>query len=82
MGLLYAGEAMADKRSGVLLFNEEARFTEPQQEIMVQLKKDEFGEPAVKFTLKKIDLFVIRKTAKAGQFNFSPAFMKSATKIK
>jgi putative ABC transport system substrate-binding protein len=49
---LYAGEAMAEKRIGVLIFNEEARFTESQQGILDQLKKDGFGETAVKFTME------------------------------
>jgi putative ABC transport system substrate-binding protein len=45
-------EARAEKRIGVLLFNEEARFIESQQGVMDQLKKEGFGEPAVKFTVE------------------------------
>lgn len=49
---LYAAEAMAEKRIGVLIYNEEARFTESQQGILDQLKIDGFGEPAAKFTME------------------------------
>jgi putative ABC transport system substrate-binding protein len=49
---LYSGEAMSEIRIGVFIFNEEARFAESQQGILDQLKKDGFGEPAVKFFME------------------------------
>ncbi len=48
----YTGEARAEMKVGVLIFNEEARFTESQQGILDQLKIAGFGEPAVKFTME------------------------------
>jgi putative ABC transport system substrate-binding protein len=50
--MLSSPEAMAEKRISVLLFNEEARFTESLQGVMDQLKKDGFAEPEVKFTVE------------------------------
>jgi len=43
-------EARAEKRIGILRYTEESRFIESQRGIMDQLKKDGFGEAAVKFT--------------------------------
>ncbi len=49
---LYVGEAMAEKRIGILIFSEEVRYNETQRGILDQLKKDGFGEPAVNFTIE------------------------------
>jgi putative ABC transport system substrate-binding protein len=48
---LFSVEASAEKRIGVLLFSEEERYIESKNGIMDQLKKDGFGEPAVKYTI-------------------------------
>lgn len=50
--LLPAWEARAEKKIGVLLYNDEARFTESQRGILDQLKKDGFGEPAATYTIE------------------------------
>lgn len=49
---LFSVEARAEKRIGVLMFSEEARYNEAKKGIMDQLKKDGFGEPAVKYTIE------------------------------
>ena len=46
---LFAVEGRADKRIGVLLWNDEARYIECKNGILEQLEKDGFGEPAVRF---------------------------------
>jgi putative ABC transport system substrate-binding protein len=45
-------EARAEKRIGILRYTDESRFIVAQRGIMDQLKKDGFGEAAVKFTLE------------------------------
>ncbi len=45
-------EARAEKRIGMLLWSEEARYIEAKNGIMEQLKKEGFGEPAVKLTME------------------------------
>jgi putative tryptophan/tyrosine transport system substrate-binding protein len=45
-------EAQAEKRIGVLLWSEEQRYIESKNGFMEQLKKDGFGEPAVKFIIE------------------------------
>lgn len=49
---LFSVEAKAEKRIGVLIFSEEARYIEAKNGIMDQLKKDGFGEPTVKYTIE------------------------------
>ncbi|KAF0215125.1 MAG: hypothetical protein FD174_4226 [Geobacteraceae bacterium] len=48
---LFPGEARAEKRIGVLLWSDEARYGEATDGVMSQLKKDGFAEPGVKFTI-------------------------------
>jgi putative ABC transport system substrate-binding protein len=45
-------EARAEKRIGVLIWSEEPRYIETKNGIMEQLKKEGFGEPAVKLTIE------------------------------
>ncbi len=52
MNILISVEARAEKRIGILIFSEEVRYNEVQQGILDQLKKDGFGEPAIKFTIE------------------------------
>ncbi len=49
---LFSVEADAETRIGILTFSEEVRYTDTQVGIIDQLKKDGFGEPAVKFTIE------------------------------
>lgn len=49
---LLSVEARAEKRIGVLLWSEEPHYTIGLQGIMDQLKKDGFGEPAVRYTIE------------------------------
>jgi putative ABC transport system substrate-binding protein len=49
--MLFSVEARAEKRIGVLLWSEEGRYIETKKGILDQLKKDGFGEPAVKYTI-------------------------------
>lgn len=49
---LLAGEAWAEKRIGILLFSEEIRYIESMKGVMDGLRKEGFGEPAVKFTVE------------------------------
>ena len=49
---LFSVEAGAEKRIGILTFSEEVRYYDTQEGIMDQLKKDGFGEPAVRFTIE------------------------------
>jgi putative ABC transport system substrate-binding protein len=48
---LFAVEGRAEKRIGVLLWNDEARYIECKDGILEQLKKEGFGEPAVRFVV-------------------------------
>jgi putative tryptophan/tyrosine transport system substrate-binding protein len=48
---VFSLEARAEKKIGILLFSEEVRYNETKMGIMDQLKRDGFGEPAVKFTI-------------------------------
>ena len=45
-------EALAEKRIGVFIWSEEPRYYESQNGIMDQLRKEGFGEPAVKYTVE------------------------------
>lgn len=49
---LFFTEARAEKKIGVLIFSEEVRYNESKNGILDQLKKDGFGEPAVKYTIE------------------------------
>lgn len=49
---LLAGEAVAERRIGVLLWSEEARYGDSKNGVLDQLKKGGFGEPAVRFTIE------------------------------
>ena len=49
---LLSVEVRAEKRIGVLLWSEEHRYIEAKNGIMEQLRKDGFGEPAVKFIIE------------------------------
>ncbi len=49
---LFSMEARAEKNIGILIFSEEVRYNESKNGIMDQLKKDGFGEPAVKYTIE------------------------------
>lgn len=46
---LFAADVRAEKKVGVLLWTEEARYSESQKGIIDQMKKDGLGEPEVKF---------------------------------
>ncbi len=48
---LFSARAMAEKKIGILLFSQEARYSEAKDGILDQLKKDGLGEPAVKYTI-------------------------------
>jgi putative ABC transport system substrate-binding protein len=52
---LCAGEARAEKKIGILLFNDQPRYVENKKGVIDQLKKQGFGEPAVKFFVESAD---------------------------
>jgi putative ABC transport system substrate-binding protein len=45
-------EARAEKKIGILLFSEEARYVDSQKGLLDQLTQEGFGEPAVKFFIE------------------------------
>lgn len=47
----FSVEASAEKKLGLLLWTEEARYTESRNGVLDQMRKDGFQEPAVKFTM-------------------------------
>jgi putative ABC transport system substrate-binding protein len=49
---VFVHEARAEKKIGVLLWNDEPRYAESNAGIMEQLKKEGFGEPKVSFTVE------------------------------
>jgi putative ABC transport system substrate-binding protein len=49
---LFSGVARAEKKIGVLMFSEEARYNEAARGILEQLRKSGFKEPAVRFTIE------------------------------
>jgi putative ABC transport system substrate-binding protein len=49
---LFSVEANAEKKIGILLSNDQARYRESQNGTMDQLKQDGFGEPTVKYTIE------------------------------
>ncbi len=49
---LFSVEAKAEKRIGVLLWTNEAHYTEAKNGVMDQLKEAGFGEPALKYTIE------------------------------
>jgi putative ABC transport system substrate-binding protein len=49
---LFSGVAKAEKRIGILLFNDQPRYEENKKGVIDQLKQQGFGEPAVKFTIE------------------------------
>ena len=49
---LFSGEALAEKRIGVLMWSEEGRYVETWKGITEQLKKDGFGDARVKFFIE------------------------------
>jgi putative ABC transport system substrate-binding protein len=49
---LLSAEAWGEKRIGILLFSEETRYQESAKGVMDQLKKEGFGDPAVRFTIE------------------------------
>lgn len=52
---LVSVEARVEKRIGVLLFSEESFYIESKNGILDQLKKDGFGEPAVKYDIENAE---------------------------
>lgn len=53
---LFAGStARAEKQIGILMFSQEVRYNESRKGIMDQLKKEGFGEPAVRFIIENAD---------------------------
>ena len=55
MFTLFSGEATAEKRIGILMFSEESFYVDSKKGILDQLKKDGFGEPAVKYTMENAE---------------------------
>ncbi len=49
---LFSGEAMAEKKIGILLFNDQPRYVQNKEGVIDQLKQQGFGEPVVKFTVE------------------------------
>jgi putative ABC transport system substrate-binding protein len=49
---LYAAEARAEKKVGLLIWSEENRYTDAKNGVLEQLKKNGFGEPRVKFIVE------------------------------
>jgi len=49
---LLSAEARAEKKIGVLIWDDDARYTDAYKGIVEQLKKNGFAEPAVKFTVE------------------------------
>lgn len=52
MVTLFAAEAKAEKKIGILIWSEENRYSDALKGIMEELKKEGFGEPQVKFTIE------------------------------
>jgi len=48
----FSGEARAEKKIGVLMFSEEARYNDAARGILDQLRQSGFKEPAVRFTIE------------------------------
>lgn len=49
---VFSVEAKAQKRIGILMFSEEARYDESKNGVLDQLKEDGFREPAVEYTIE------------------------------
>ncbi len=49
---LFSGAARAEKKVGIILFNDQPRYVQNKNGVIDQLKKQGFGEPAVKFTVE------------------------------
>jgi len=50
--VLFSGEARAEKKIGVLVWSDEARYTQAKNGALEELKKNGFGEPQVKYIVE------------------------------
>ena len=50
--VLFAAEAQAEKKIGVLVWSDESRYTQAKNGALEQLRKDGFGEPQVRYIME------------------------------
>ncbi|MEK6700419.1 MAG: ABC transporter substrate-binding protein [Nitrospirota bacterium] len=65
---LFFQEARAEKKIGILLFNDQPRYVQNKNGVIDQLKKQGFGEPAVKFTVESAGGNKVRAVELARKF--------------
>lgn len=80
----FSVKAGVEKRIGVLLWSEEPRYIEAKNGVMEQLRKEGFGEPAVKFTIEnaegnKVKLAEIAKKFSTAKMDLNISIGTTAT---